>query len=39
MKAISKVQQLSETEQDAMAQPILGELEDERRRDAAFAHP
>ena len=38
-KAISEVQQLSETDQDAIAQLILEELEDERRWDAAFAHP
>lgn len=38
-KAISEVQQLSETDQNAIAQLILEELEDERRWDAAFAHP
>ena len=36
-KAIAEVQQLSESEQDAMAQLILEELEDERRWDASFA--
>ena len=36
-KAISEVQRLSETEQNAIAQLILEELEDERRWDAAFA--
>ncbi len=36
-KAVSEVQRLSETEQNAIAQLILGELEDERRWDAAFA--
>ena len=36
-KAIAEVQQLSESEQDAMAQLILEELEDERRWDVSFA--
>ena len=36
-KAISEVQRLPEDEQDAIAQLILEELEDERRWDAAFA--
>ena len=36
-KAISEVQQLPEADQNAMAQLILEELEDERRWDAAFA--
>ena len=35
-KAISEVQRLSEGEQDAIAQLILEELEDERRWDASF---
>ena len=38
-KAISEVRQLPETDQDAIAQLILEELEDERRWDAAFSHP
>jgi hypothetical protein len=36
-KAIAKVQQLPSVEQDAIAQLILDELEDEQRWDAAFA--
>ena len=36
-KAISEVQRLPEDEQDAIAQLILEELEDERRWDAVFA--
>ncbi len=35
-KAISEVKRLSEVDQDAIAQLILEELEDERRWDAAF---
>ncbi len=38
-KAIAEVRQLSEVDQDAIAHFILAELEDERRWDAAFAHP
>lgn len=38
-KAISEVKRLSKTDQDAMAHFILEELEEERRWDAAFAHP
>ena len=37
-KAIARLQQLSPEEQDAMAQFILDELEDEQRWDEAFAH-
>ena len=36
-KAISEVRQLPEADQNAIAQLILEELEDERRWDAAFA--
>jgi len=38
-KAISEVRQLPETDQDAIAQLILEELEDELPWDAAFVHP
>ncbi len=36
-QAIARVQQLSDSEQDAIAALILEELEDERRWDEAFA--
>ena len=36
-EALAKVQQLPASQQDAIAQLILDELEDEQRWDAAFA--
>ena len=36
-QAMSRIQQLPEDEQNAMAEIILAELEDESRWDAAFA--
>jgi hypothetical protein len=38
-QAISRIQQLPEDEQNAMAEIILAELEDESRWDAVFAKP
>lgn len=38
-KAIAEVKLLSEADQDAIAQFILEELEDERRWEASFSHP
>lgn len=38
-RAISEVKQLPESNQDAIAQLILEEIEDERKWDAAFSNP